>query len=198
MADRIDPTDEGLVEAALAGDVRALDSLIRRHEATVLRLVRLLGVARQDREDVAQEVFLRVFRHLRSFRSGHSFPAWLYRVAVNSTHDHRERALRIRREEVSWTDGAAELPDPGGDPEAAASRTLESSRLEAALEGLSERERAVFVLKELEGLDTKETARVLGVTAITVRRHLGLARRRLRSALEKSAAPLTEKKFPGR
>jgi RNA polymerase sigma-70 factor (ECF subfamily) len=193
VADPFEPTDENLIAAALDGDVRALDALLRRHEGNVLRLVRLLGVPLQDREDVAQEVFLRVFRHLRGYRVGHSFSAWIYRVAVNSTHDYRERVQRTRRGEAPWSDNAAEVPDPAGSPEAAASQALDRSRLEAALDSLSERERAVFVLKELEGLETIEAARVLGVTTITVRRHLGLARRRLRAALAAASDRATEK-----
>lgn len=176
-------SDEKLVESALAGNARAFDTLLRRHEARVLRVLRLLGVPAQDREDVAQEIFLRVFRHLRGFRAGRSFGAWVYRVAVNSTHDYRQKTQRSRGDEVPWTDRAGEVPDPGGDPEAMAGRAGERSRLESALDSLTDRERAVFVLKELEGLDTRDAARVLGVTTITVRRHLGLARRRLREAL---------------
>src|SRR5262249_40224898 len=82
-------SDEALVAAAREGNIRALESLILRHESRVLRVLRFLGVGREDRQDVAQEVFLRVFRGLSGFRPGFAFEAWLYRVSVNAAFDHR-------------------------------------------------------------------------------------------------------------
>ena len=182
--DRPEVSDEALVESARSGNARSFEQLLHRHESRVLRVLHLLGVPGQDREDVAQEVFLRVFRHLAGYRPGGSFGAWIYRVTVNSAHDFRLKQGRARRDEVPWTARAGEVADPSDGPEAAAGRAGDRVRLELALESLTERERAVFVLKELEGLDSRETARILGVTTITVRRHLGLARHRLREALK--------------
>jgi RNA polymerase sigma-70 factor (ECF subfamily) len=170
--------DDALVGAALAGDARAFDALLTRHESSVLRVLRFLGVPSRDREDVAQEVFMRVFRHLKGFQRGRSFSGWLYRVSVNSAHDYRLRASRAARDESPWVEGIEPSAGFGG---ADASETRRS--LEAALSQLSERERAVFVLREIEGLETHEIAKALGITGITVRRHLSLARERLRALL---------------
>jgi RNA polymerase sigma-70 factor (ECF subfamily) len=179
-----DASDDRLAAAARNGDVRALESLLDRNQSRVLRTLRLLGVAPQDREDVAQEVFIRVLRHLGGYRPGRSFGAWLYRVTVNAAHDHRSRkARRVSREEEA-TERLESAPDPGPGPAEAAGRGDLKRALEAALGVLTERERAVFVLRELEALETAEVARTLGITRITVRRHLGRARERLRSALE--------------
>jgi RNA polymerase sigma-70 factor (ECF subfamily) len=170
--------DGALVARARDGDVRALEALLDRHQGPVLRVLRLLGLPAQDREDVAQEVLVRIFRHLGSFKTGRSFSGWVYRITVNAAHDYRHRLLRRSRGETPWTgdiDG-----DEGPGPE----RGLELRQaLESALEVLSERERAVFVLREMEGLETREVARALGITSITVRRHLGRARNRLQEAL---------------
>ncbi len=196
MADPAEPEvgDDSLVAAARGGDVRALDALLRRNERTVLRVLTLLGVPRQDREDVAQEVFLRVFRHLDTYRPGRPFSGWLYRVTVNAAHDYRIRTLRVRRGEVPWSPEADDAPDLDPRADDAAGRKHLLRRLEGALASLSERERAVFVLRELEGLETSEVARALGITGITVRRHLALARLRLRRAI---GTP-DEKKTPSR
>jgi RNA polymerase sigma-70 factor (ECF subfamily) len=175
--------DSDLVEAALRGEVRALDALVLRHESKVLRVLGLLGIPAQDQDDVAQEVFLRVFRHLQGFRPERSFGAWIYRVTVNSAHDYRSRTRSHGRREVAWTDAAEQIADRAPSPAEALGSSGTAARLEAALEQLSERERAVFVLKELEGLDTGSVGRALGITGITVRRHLALARRRLRRIL---------------
>lgn len=169
--------DQRLVAAAQNGDVRALEALLARHESRVLRVLRYLGIPAADRPDVAQEIFIRVFRHLGGFRRGKAFSGWIYRVTVNAAHDYRSSGGRAGGEEAPLVE---EIAAPASDPAGL------RRRLEAALERLTERERAVFILKEIEGLETGEIARALGVTSITVRRHLGLARTRLRSLLEKS------------
>lgn len=186
-AESPEPTDAQLVAAALRGEVRAFDVLLRRYEHKVMRVLRLLGVPAQEREDVAQEVFLRVFRHLEGFRTDRSFGGWIYRVAVNATRDFQDRAARRRRDEAPWSD---DLPERAG----VDTRTEEGSgerdlalRLEDALASLTERERAVFVLLELEGLEVADVAQALGITRITVRRHLGLARTRLRAVLARGS-----------
>jgi RNA polymerase sigma-70 factor (ECF subfamily) len=186
-----EPAEDALVAAAQGGDVRAFEALLAAHERKVLRVLRFLGVAAADREDVAQEVFVRVFRHLGGFRRGRPFGAWVYRITVNAAHDWRlHRGGGGNHEEVAWTDALHGRAGEGADPEEAAARGLLRRRLEAGLSSLSERERAVFVLRELEGLETVEVARALGITQITVRRHLGLARDRLRRLLQE--------KFPAR
>ena len=175
--------DGQLIAAAVAGSDDALDRLLRRHESALLRLVRLLGVAPDDREDVAQEVLVRVFRHLGTFKPGRSFRGWLYRITVNVVHDHRYQVSRRARRESPWTDTLDETPDVSAAPRDHAVALEHRRVLETALGGLSERERAVFVLVEMEGLDRREAARSLGITSITVRRHLSRARARLRTIL---------------
>ena len=175
--------DAALVAAAQEGDARAFEQLLARHEGTVLRLLRLLGVPSHDREDVAQEVFVRVFRHLGRFRRERRFDGWLYRLVVNASHDHHRRAARRRLRETAWDEGADPHPTEGDDPAQSLERSDRRHRLERALELLSERERAVFVLCEMQGEETRTVARALGISSVTVRRHLGRARRRLRSAL---------------
>ena len=184
-----DSHDADLVAEALDGDVRALESLLDRHESRVLRVLRLMGVPHQDREDVAQEVFLRVFRHLRGFHRGRPFRSWIYKISVNAAHDYRNRSRGQAQAESESIDA-----DPGWESSAAASgESGEAHYLRIALEGalgsLSSRERAVFVLRELEGLESRDVARALGITTITVRRHLGRARARLQEILEETPSP---------
>lgn len=187
------PPDAVLVAAAVGGDDRAFEQLLRRHESRVVRLLRLLGVPAQDREDVAQEVFVRVFRHLDGYERGRPFEAWLYRITVNAAHDERRRQTRRGRSEAAWPEEGPEPAAPAPGPDHRLFLRDRRERLERALEALSERERAVFVLCELEGLGCREVARVLAISSITVRRHLGRARRHLGKLLtpadrEESAA----------
>jgi RNA polymerase sigma-70 factor (ECF subfamily) len=175
--------DDALVAAARAGDASAFGILLERHQSRVFRVLRLLGVADGDREDVAQEVFVRVFRHLGGYRRGRSFTGWLFRIAVNAAHDHRRRDHRRRRDEVDWGEGPPEMAAGAPGPGEVLDTVDLRNRLERAVRFLSERERTVFVLCELEEQSSREVARALGITTITVRRHLGRARRRLQQIL---------------
>src|SRR5215510_11281505 len=93
-----DEIDEpALIEAARGGDARAFEALLRRHESRVFRVLRLLGVAPADRDDVAQNVFLRIFRGLNGFRPGQPFSSWVYKIAANAALDWRGQSDRLRR-----------------------------------------------------------------------------------------------------
>ncbi|HJW14738.1 MAG TPA: sigma-70 family RNA polymerase sigma factor [Thermoanaerobaculia bacterium] len=165
-----------LVERAREGDGRAFDRLmLETQERVVGTAWRLLG-SREDARDAAQEVYLRVFRHLGRFRPGHDFRAWLYRITVNVC---RDAARRRRREPVA----AAAAREPGSAPEAeqdllGAERW---SRLLGALAALPPKERAALVLRDLEGLTSEQVARVLGSRPGTVRSQIASARMRIRS-----------------
>ena len=177
-----DPPDDVLVAAAREGSVRAFETLLDRHQSQVLRVLRLMGVPAGDREDVAQEIFIRVFRHLDGFKPGRPFGGWIYRVTVNASYDYRLRTGRRDRQEAEWAGDAALGP-----PEAVLDREGDARRLRGrlllAMGRLTDRERAVFVLKEVEGLESVEIARILGITRVTVRRHLERARDRLKGLL---------------
>ena len=100
-----------------------------RHEARVFRVLRLLGVPASDRDDVAQNVFLRIFRSLDGFRAGRPFSSWVYKIAANAALDWRSQSDRQRREEAPWDDA---LDEAAGTPPATGSLDL-ARRLEAAL-----------------------------------------------------------------
>ena len=174
-----DETPEpSLIEAARAGNARAFEELLRRHEVRVFRVLRLLGVPASDREDVAQNVFLRIFRGLDGFKTGRPFSSWVYKISSNAALDWRGQSDKQRREEAPWDDT---LDETTAAP-AVGNQDL-ARRLEAALETLSYRERSVFVLIEMEGIDRADAARALGINGITIRRHLSRAKERLRQAL---------------
>ena len=164
-----------LVERAREGDGRAFDRLMLETQERVVGLSwRLLG-SREDARDAAQEVYLRVFRHLGRFRAGEDFRAWLYRITVNVC---RDAARRRRRTPV--TDAAP--PDPGR-PAEAEEELLGAERWERLLEALAAlpaKERAALVLRDLEGLTSEQVARVLGSRPGTVRGQIASARMRIR------------------
>jgi RNA polymerase sigma-70 factor (ECF subfamily) len=168
------------LEAAKAGDLAAFELLMRQHERLVLvTALRLLGVL-EDAQDASQEVFLRLYRNLNRVGASGNLSGWLYRVTVNVCHD----ANRKRRVPASVED-AAGLPALTADPQRAAVETERRRALEMSLRMLSEKERAVLVLRDLEGLSTGEVARALGTTEATVRSQISKARVKTRDFLER-------------
>jgi RNA polymerase sigma-70 factor (ECF subfamily) len=171
MADDLDP----IIRGCRAGDRAAQRRLYDRFHRTVYRLAaRLVGVA--EAADLTQEVFLRVFASVGQFRGAAAFPTWLYRVAVNECLRH----LRGRRPRP---DRLAEEPaDAGAGPD----RVVEQADLlERALAGLAAPLRAVFLLREAEGLSYQEIAAVLGIPSGTVASQLSRARSQLQGFLRR-------------
>ena len=164
-----------LVERAREGDGRAFDRLMIETQERVLGVAwRLLGT-REDARDAAQEVYLRVFRHLGRFRPEHDFQGWLYRITVNVCRD----AVRRRRRTP-----VAHGPDVDpSEPAAAEEALLGAERWHLLLEALASlpaKERAALVLRDLEGLTSEQVARVLGSRPATVRGQIASARVKIR------------------
>ncbi len=168
-ASRLNGPDDlsGIIRAARAGDLGAFEALMRRHERLVLgTALRLLG-SLEDAQDASQEVFLRLFRNLKRFDESGSLPAWLYRVTVNVCHDvRRKRPVAEPLEEAAGLSTAPVEP-----PE---------RFLELALRRLPEKERAALVLRDLEGLTTRQVAEALGSSETTVRSQISTARLKIR------------------
>ena len=174
----VDGPETGLVQRILAGDAEAFAELMALTEGTVLAVAwRLLGDRDQAR-DAAQDVFLRSYRSLGSFRLGENFRGWLYRITVNVCLDHiRKRGPVMAPAEVlDWH-------APVRDPLAEEALLLQERRLlvREALGGLTPAERSALVLRDLEGLATDEVARALGIKAVTVRSQLSSARAKVQA-----------------
>jgi RNA polymerase sigma-70 factor (ECF subfamily) len=178
--------DRELAIRARSGDPVAFEALVVRKTPAVISVARrILGDADEAR-DVAQLVFLRVWESLGRYDETYSFNTWLYRIATNLSIDFlranrsRERAhgatlhLVRRREAVL---------------EEEATRELEASEVAALFEkvssGLSEKQKAAFVLREMEDLDSKEIAGILGCGESTVRNHLFNARKALQKKIKR-------------
>lgn len=151
----------------------AFEDVMRAQERRVLGIAyRLLGRL-EDAQDVAQEVFLKLFRHMDRIET--SVEAWLYRATVNACWDALKR--RPKHEPLAWEPPAAD------DPLREAASRQEWQRTQRALMRLSERERAVLVLRDVEGLPTREVAEIFGVEEVTVRTQIASARLKLKRFL---------------
>lgn len=173
--------DMALVERCRRGELGAFEELYRAHAARLNGLItRMLGNA-ADAEDVLQEVFLTAHRKLDGFRGDSALGTWLYRLATNHCLDHlRSRAVRAGQ----VTDGLDDTPglaDAGS--RAIAERTVARLDLERALARLPEGSRAAFLLYDVEGLEHREVAEVLGVAEGTSKSQVHKARMKLRALL---------------
>jgi len=177
-----DDPDLAFIRAAAAGDADAFEVLVRRYDRRIVSLCGTL-VGPEDAEDVAQEVFVRVYRALPSFRGASAFRTWLYRIAVNVGRSYR--AYWWRRASV-WADSGADETsafDPE-DPADFETTWLTRDAVERALETLPLNLRVAVVLRDLHGLEYREISETTGVPIGTVESRIFRARRRLRRALE--------------
>lgn len=161
-----------ILKRAIAGDRVAFDQIILRYERRVFVTALRLLDRREDAQDATQEVFLRLYRFMHRFDEKRPLLPWLYRMTVNVCHDlhHRRRqgeALRVEEVAPSSTVFSAD----------GEIMRMERRRIiETALRTLTEKERAAVVLRDIEGLSTREVAGILGSSETTVRSQISLAR----------------------
>jgi RNA polymerase sigma-70 factor (ECF subfamily) len=178
-------TDESLVAAAVAGDGRALDALLRRHHDRVYAVCRRLAGNDADALDATQEALITVVRRLDRYDGRARFTTWLYRVATNACLDELRRRSRRPRPvpDEELTDGRVDR--------AATVDTAVADRvdIDAALAHLAPEFRAVVVLRDLCGLDYAEIAEVLDLAPGTVRSRISRGRAALAHVLAGNPAP---------
>jgi len=182
-------SDQDLVRQTLAGEQRAFEVLVHRYQRLVFRVIH--GIAPgAEVEDIAQEVFLRAYRSLGQVRHDSRLGPWLIRIAVNLCYDHLRR-LRRRQErsfsELTEREGMVLERLMNDETALAQIDRLALRELAERLVGqLPPQDRAVLLLKEREGMETREIARTLGCSETAVRLRLFRARRALRKVFGKT------------
>ena len=170
--------DEEVARRVVAGEVELYELLMRRYNQRLFRVVRGLVDDDSEAEDVLQDAWVSAYEHLADFRGEAKLSTWLSRIAVHSAY---ARLRRRRRFVALDPEGVADAapPDPS-DPEREAFGGELRAALESAVAGLAAPYRSVFLLREVEGLSTAETAATLGLTeeAVKVRLHRGRAKLR--------------------
>ena len=177
------PENDTLVARCQAGDTEAFRELYRTHRAHVARLVQRILGPDAEVEDVIQEAFIQIHRSLPSFQGSSLLSTWIHRVAVNVALQHIRRRKRQRSGPVVMMN---EPPEPSSGDPAPEEDVLwrdRMTKLYAALEQLSPKKRAVFVLHEIEGMSAEEIAKVMHAPLITVRTRLFYARKALYATL---------------
>ena len=183
--------ERSLLEGCRQGDPQAFAGLVALHERLVFNLaVRMLGDPEEAR-DVAQEVFLQVFRTLHRFEGRSTVKTWIYRIVVNQCRNRLRWWRRRRRERwvslESLAAGERVQALPEGGPQHEVERRELGRAVQRALLSLPFSQRSVLLLREVEGLTCDETAELLQIRPGTVKSRLARAREALRHALEQAS-----------
>ncbi len=180
-----------LVDAARKGDIGAFEELVRRYDRNVFRIAQHITQNREDAEDVVQDAFLKAYQNLGQFQGQSKFYTWLVRIAVN------EALMRLRRrrpermvfidEDVKTEEDSMprEIADWAPNPEQLYKQAELRDILSKTIQGLPASFRTVFVLRDVEGLSTEETAVALDLSVPAVKSRLLRARLQLRDRLNK-------------
>ncbi len=166
-------TDEAVIDRVRAGDVAAFEVIMRRYNQRLFRCVR--GIVKSDAtaEDVLQQAYVSAYLHLHQFQGEARFASWLTRIAVNQALAHARKTARLAESELA---PEQEPVSESQTPEEQVSARELSRVLEDACDALPDIYRAVFVMREIEGLSTAETADCLGLSEEAVKVRLYRAR----------------------
>jgi RNA polymerase sigma-70 factor (ECF subfamily) len=192
IAGELEPhPDVALVARVRGGDLSAYDLLVRKYERQLFRIAQHITQNREDAEDVMQDAFLKAYEKLEQFQGNSKFYTWLVRIAVN------ESLMRLRKrrtgkmvsidEDIETEEGSVprDLADWAPDPEQNYNQAELAEILRKTIQGLPQGFRIVFVLRDVEGLSTEETAETLGLSIPAVKSRLLRARLQLRERLSR-------------
>ncbi len=192
-------SDEDLMARVGEDDDRAFSELVRRFQGRVTNLVSRVLNDRECADDLAQEVFVRVFVHRRNYRRGSKFSTWLFTIAANLAKNEIRRRVRRR----NWfsldalqemvKDSAIQLADPTEGRESLMEREQLREAMGRAIATVPERYRLALVLRDIEGLPYEEIAQVLNIPGGTVRSRInrarGMLKRKLQPLLRREGSP---------
>jgi RNA polymerase sigma-70 factor (ECF subfamily) len=182
-------SDEEVVNRVRAGDLALYEILMRRHNQRLYRAVRAILRDENEVEDILQEAYLAAYRNLAEFEGRARFSTWLVRIAVNRALDLRRQRAKVIALNPKGEDGSANNVAESTsasfreDPEQQSARLELGRLLENAIDALPRAFRGVYVLRDVDGMSTEETAKSLGLEVNTVKTRLHRARALLRERL---------------
>ena len=176
-----------LIESALAGDMAAFEQIMIHSEQKVMRMTwRMLG-NEADARDATQEVFLRVYKYLGQFKADQDFLAWLYQITLNVCRSMSKKRRHYRAQFTSMEGNEEGLKTfaQQADAEETLIRAQRRELILKAMATLPEKERAAILLRDLEGFETDEVARIMNSTSTTVRSQISSARKKIKQYCER-------------
>ena len=174
--------DRALVEACLAGDRSAFDVLVERHRKQVYQVCYRFVGNHEDASDLAQDVFVRAYRGLRTFRGHSAFSTWLYRVAVNAGLNH----VAVKRPVLETIDAREHEDTHAERPDRAVLRQERAATVRAAIARLPRKQRATMILRMYHELPHEQIAAILGSSVGAVKANFFHALANLKRILQES------------
>ena len=178
--------DKHIVAKARRGDVSAFEELVTRYERRVYAAALRSSGSPEDAADITQEVFLRAWRSMETFRRDSGFSTWLFRITMNLCVDHaRHKTAQPQTQPLVQGEDETErpIPDPAPTPEEHLDNSELGRELAAALGEVSEEHRQIVLLRDVSGLSYTEIAETLEISEGTVKSRLSRARLALRTVL---------------
>jgi RNA polymerase sigma-70 factor (ECF subfamily) len=194
QAKRDDWSDEEIVRRVLDGDTALYELLMRRHNQRLYRVARAILRDDAEAEDVMQDAYVRAYQNLASFEGRAKFVTWLTRIAVNEALSRSRRRVRFPAVDLDDESNGEVMKSATSTcrtPEQQAYDRELADVLEKAILSLPEEHRLVFMLRDVEGMSTEETAKCLNLTEENVKVRLHRARTRLRKQLYEAAGATT-------
>ncbi len=180
-----------IIKKAQQGDQEAFQKIVQKYKAQVAGIAyRMIGDY-EDAKDISQMVFVKIYQNLNRFDTSKKLSTWLYRITINASIDFIRKFRKHKFEVLDNVIG--QLKEKKNDVEKVYQRGLVRLAISEALDGLNPKQRSVFVLRDLEGLDIKEVAQITGMPQATVRWYLHRARAKLRDELIKHHPNILEK-----
>jgi len=198
QAQREDWSDEEVVKRVLDGETALYELLMRRHNQRLYRVARAILRDDAEAEDVMQDAYVRAYQNLASFEGRAKFVTWLTRIAVHEALTRSRRRLRFQAFDPADESNGEIMQSPPSStrsPEQQAYDRELAAVLEKAVLSLSEDHRLVFVLRDVEGMTTEETAHCLNLTEENVKVRLHRARAGLRKRLYRVAGATASRCF---
>ena len=180
-----------IIERAKKGDQSAFKKIVDKYRTQVASIAYKMVGDYEDAKDISQIVFVKTYQNLEDFDTSKKLSTWLYRITINASIDFIRKHRKHKHELLDNIFG--ELREKKQDVEKLYQRSLINWAIKSSMEALNPRQKAVFVLRDLEGLDIKEVAQITGMPQATVRWYLHRARSKLRGELTKHHPQLLKK-----
>jgi RNA polymerase sigma-70 factor (ECF subfamily) len=180
-----------IIERAKSGEQSAFQQIVEKYKTQVASIAYKMVGDYEDAKDISQIVFVKTYQNLVNFDTTKKLSTWLYRITINASIDFIRKHKKHKHELLDNIFG--ELKEKKQDVEKVYQRSLIKWAINDSMEALNPRQKAVFVLRDLEGLDIKEVAQITDMPQATVRWYLHRARSKLRSELTKHHPELLKK-----
>lgn len=178
--------EEDLIAEVLRGNHESFEPLLRPYRQGMLNMAYRMTGDLEEAKEICQDAVIKIYKYLGSFKRGKKFKNWLFKTVVNCSYDHLKKRSR---QDFVVEEQKKRLDFELYNPEKSFLNLEIKEKIEHCLGVLSPKEKAVFLLRDGEGMSIQETSQVLGSSSISVRTHLSRARQKIRMEFERCYSP---------